>query len=357
MTHIDRILRLAQKGRVFPGAVLLVSREGRREYVGAFGQADLTTGQQMTPDTVFDLASLTKPLATALAAMKLVQAGNLSLDQTIEDHLQAYAKTDKASITIRQLLTHTGGLPDYRPYFKQLVQKPAPERKKILTDWIADEPLDALPGSRTIYSDPGFILLQWVIESAAGKSLDKIFREEVCRPLGLDTLFFSNHRSEMARYPVAATECCPWRGRLIKGEVHDENAFCLGGVAGHAGLFGTVAGVERLLLELLSAWHGQPSPEVFDPESVRVFLARPPDGSRALGFDVPGPGPSSSGRCFSFQTVGHLGFTGTSFWMDLKQRLLVVLLTNRVHPNRDNEKIRAFRPILHDAVNAVFPRC
>lgn len=357
MTHIDRILRLAQKGRVFPGAVLLVSREGRREYVVACGHADLTTGQLMTPYTVFDLASLTKPLATALTALKLVQAGKLSLDQPIGDHLQAYAKTDKASITIRQLLNHTGGLPDYRPYFKKLSRKPASERKKILAGWIADEPLDALPGTRTIYSDLGFLLLQWVIESAAKKSLDLIFREEICRPLRLEALFFSKDRSEMTGYPVAATEYCAWRGRLIKGEVHDENAYCLGGVAGHAGLFGTAAGVEQLLLELLSAWHGQPSSMVFDPESVRRFLSHPPDGGRALGFDVSGPGPSSSGCCFSFQTVGHLGFTGTSFWMDLERSLLVILLTNRVHPNRDNEKVRAFRPFLHDAIIAGFSRC
>jgi CubicO group peptidase (beta-lactamase class C family) len=149
---------------------------------------------------------------------------------------------------------------------------------------------------------------------------------------------------------VAATERCPWRQRLVKGEVHDENAFCLGGEAGHAGLFGTAEAVETLLGALLAAWHGRQGRGAFSPEIVRRFLAPPADGGRALGFDVPTPGASSSGRWFSPFTVGHLGFTGTSFWMDLERQIIVVLLTNRVHPSRANERIRGFRPLLHDAV-------
>lgn len=355
--HIDRILRLAQKGGVFPGAVLRVSRSGESVYEGAIGYADLTIGERVTADTVFDLASLTKPLATALAALLLLQKGALSMEETAGNFLPPLSGTDKALVTIRELLTHTGGLPDYRPYFKHLWRLPEDQRRDALIEWVAREPLTAPIGSRTIYSDLGFFLLQRVIESAAGMALDRFFRESVARPLGCPDLFFSNDRREMARHRIAATEFCPWRERLIRGEVHDENAYCLGGVGGHAGLFGTAAAVERLLLELLAAWHGRGEAGVFDPDVVKRFLKRPRSGGRALGFDVPGPGPSSSGRYFSFQTVGHLGFTGTSFWMDLERQILVVFLTNRVHPTRDNEKIRAFRPCLHDAVQSAMARC
>ncbi len=349
---VDRILRLAQKGGVFPGAVLLVNRRGRRAFLGACGYADLTTGERVTPDTAFDLASLTKPLATTLAAMALTASGNLSPEDPLGAHLPGLEDKAVGSVALADFLTHRSGLPDYRPYYRRLESLPFGERRRALRRWIADEPLEAAPGERTLYSDLGFLLLQGAVEAAAGMPLSVLFDSAVRRPLGVDSLFFASDRSAMARHPVAATERCPWRGRLIRGEVHDENAHCLGGEAGHAGLFGTAGAVEALLVALRSAWGGGGGKGAFSPPVVRRFLARPGDGGRPMGFDAPTPGASSSGRFFPFRSVGHLGFTGTSFWMDLERQIIVVLLTNRVHPSRRNERIRAFRPLLHDAVMA-----
>jgi CubicO group peptidase (beta-lactamase class C family) len=148
----------------------------------------------------------------------------------------------------------------------------------------------------------------------------------------------------------AATEQCPWRKDLLVGRVHDENTYVMGGVQGHAGLFGTAVDVHRLLVELLSAYHGRPLAGCFEPDLVRLFFQRWAGTDRTLGFDTPSVENSSSGRFFSTNTVGHLGFTGTSFWMDLDQAVIVILLTNRIHPTRNNETIRQFRPKLHDAV-------
>ncbi|MFZ7125297.1 MAG: serine hydrolase domain-containing protein [Desulfobacterales bacterium] len=350
MNHLDRLLSLAVKGRVFPGAVLRVSQRGQPRYSGAWGTADLTTGQPVVADTVFDLASLTKPLATALVFMRLSQRNEVDAGQRLADFWPEPFPSDKSDITFGQVLAHAGGFPAYRPYFERLCRVPPQQRKARLADWILSEPLEAAPGTRTIYSDLGFILVQLVLERATGKTLDRLFREEILEPLAISGLYFSNDREKMRERRVASTERCPWRGRVLHGDVHDENAFCLGGVGGHAGLFGSAPAVERLLLELLASWKCRRESRVFDHRTVVSFLSRPACGGRPLGFDFPGPGPSSSGRRFSANSVGHLGYTGTSFWMDPDREVVVILLTNRVHPSRRNERIREFRPLIHDAV-------
>jgi CubicO group peptidase (beta-lactamase class C family) len=202
-----------------------------------------------------------------------------------------------------------------------------------------------------IYSDLGFMILEWMIEHVSGKRLDCFASEMIYNPLGVDNLFFVDlHTNRKWRAPFAATEQCPWRKILLSGQVHDENAYVVGGIEGHAGLFGTAAAVYTLVRKLLSAYQGRDSDNLFQTKIVRLFFKRLPKSDKALGFDMPSLKDSSAGHHFSANSVGHLGFTGTSFWMDLDRSVIVILLTNRVHPSRDNVAIKAFRPALHDAV-------
>ncbi len=350
MQQVTKLMRQAVDDGVFPGAVLLVSKNGQCVCHEAFGSRDLIARPAMTIDTVFDLASLTKPLATALAVMLLVQEAHLDLAQNLGDLLPHFEKDPKADITVENLLYHNSGLADYRPFYRQIDHLPLDQRKKALRQLLVNEPLIHPIGSQVVYSDIGFMILEWLVEHTGGKRLDRFVSEKIYQPLGLDNLFFVDLKGRAPRAAFAATEQCAWRQELLCGQVHDENAFVVGGIQGHAGLFGTALEVYRLLSHLLAAYHGQPATRLFQPAVVRLFF-RPLAGTdKALGFDTPSLKGSSSGQFFSRNSVGHLGFTGTSFWMDLDRSIIVVLLTNRVHPNRDNEAIKTFRPILHDAV-------
>jgi CubicO group peptidase (beta-lactamase class C family) len=348
----DLMQRGVQDG-VFPGGVLLVVKEGRVLFFEAFGRARVAPERPMTTRTVFDLASLTKPLATTVALMLLVQQDKLNLDQTLASAIADFSGTNKKHITIRQLLSHTSGLPDYRPYYKELIKLQPSERKGSLRVSLVSERLIHEPGQACLYSDVGFMILEWLVEVTAQTPLDHFVEEFIYGPLGLKHLFFIPlgvaERSDDQSY--AATEDCPWRGKVLDGEVQDDNAYALGGVAGHAGLFGTAQDLYGLLKELLNVYEGKPNSDLFRRDVVQTFFQRQSDqGSWALGFDTPTRPDSSSGQYFSDQSVGHLGFTGTSFWMDLSKGVIVILLTNRIHPNRENEGIKAFRPLLHDTV-------
>jgi len=350
MKPVDDLMKQAVADRIFPGGVLHVSRDLNIQMFKAYGRADMSVGRKMTRETVFDLASLTKPLATTPAVMKLIQTGKLKLDDTLGRILLPFGKTDKAAITIRQLLAHDSGLPDYRPYFETLRNITHENRQEKLRRLLLEEPLLQPPGRQTLYSDLGFMILAWVIESVARQRLDRFVSETIFMPLGLKNLYFIDLAADRRAAGYAATERCPWRGMLLKGAVHDDNAFVMGGIAGHAGLFGTARDVYGLLATLLAVYQGRQKTSVFRPAVVRTFLNRSPNAERALGFDAPSATGASCGRYFSKKSVGHLGFTGTSFWMDLERSVIIILLTNRVHPSRDNIRIRAFRPVLHDAV-------
>jgi CubicO group peptidase (beta-lactamase class C family) len=347
------LMQRAVADGVFPGGVLLVAKDGAVVFLEAFGLARLAPERPLTSDAVFDLASLTKPLATAVALMLLVQEAKVNLDQTLGSSIPDFIGTDKQSITIRHLLSHTSGVPDYRPYYKQLTELSPSERKSSLRSLLLSEELIHEPGAACLYSDVGFMILEWIVEVTAQKRLDRFVQEFVYSPLGLNHLFFIplNDGGGREDQLYVATADCPWRRRILDGEVHDENAYVLGGVAGHAGLFGTAQDVHRLLNELLNVYVGRPNAGLFDGGVVRTYFERQSDlGSWALGFDTPTRPDSSSGQYFSDQSVGHLGFTGTSFWVDLAQDVIVILLTNRIHPSPKNEQIKAFRPLLHDAV-------
>ena len=353
MKAIAIMMQQAVEEGVFPGGVVLVAHKGTTVFQEAFGLARQSPPISMKRDTFFDLASLTKPLATAVSCMVLRQKNALSLDQPLGKILSPFNRPDKKDITIRQLLSHSSGLPAYQPYFKILKNMEPERRRDALIDCIAREPLAYGPGETCLYSDLDFLILQWIVEKKADTTLDRLLNNAVYSPLELHHLFFNTLRSFQGHREgsYAATEKCPWRGTVMDGEVHDDHAYLLGGVAGHAGLFGTAEGVLTLLQELLASLKGASHQGLFNQKTVATFFQKQIDTeSWALGFDTPTKPESSSGKYFSDTSVGHLGFTGTSFWMDLEKEVIAILLTNRIHPTRANEKIKVFRPRLHDAV-------
>ena len=350
MKHVNRLMKDAVANHVFPGGVLLVSLDRHIVFFEAYGDANLFSGRKMTKQTVFDLASLTKPLATTLAAMELIQQSRLTLKENLGSILPLFKNTDKEKIRVENLLYHNSGFPDYRPYYEAVKKIEPGKRKNALREFLIKEPLIHPIGHQVVYSDLGFMVLCWVIEEVAGIRLDRFVTEIIYRPLGLKKMFFLPVDKKQPVAEFAATEKCPWRGILLEGVVHDDNAYSVGGIEGHAGLFGTAGDVFYLLSELMAVYRGSVSTGIFDIDLTRRFLSLNEQNGRALGFDTPSPKGSSCGRYFSKRTLGHLGFTGTSFWMDLDRAIVVILLTNRIHPSRDNNRIKAFRPKLHDAV-------
>ncbi|MFZ1985395.1 MAG: serine hydrolase domain-containing protein [Desulfatitalea sp.] len=349
-SYVDHLMKEGVERGIFPGAVLLAAARGAVVWHQAYGMADLFNNRPMHCDTVFDLASLTKPLATTLAVMLLVQQGRLVLDRPCYDYWPRFLGNGKERISIRHLLSHTSGLPAWRPYYLRLMYTPTEQRGDLVRQWALDEPLGAVPGERAEYSDIGFMVLQWIVERITGERLDRFWAAAIAKPLSPGSLFFSDQGRPSTGHTFAATELCPWRGRLLVGEVHDDNAYVLGGVAGHAGLFGTAHAVWSLLQGVLSAEQGRTCHALFDRTVLNTFFQRQFDTTWALGFDTRDERGSSSGSHFSKGSVGHLGFTGTSFWMDRQRDIVLILLTNRVHPSRYSTGIKEFRPKLHDAV-------
>jgi serine-type D-Ala-D-Ala carboxypeptidase len=351
---VARLLRQAVEEKCFPGAVLVVGYQGKLVYEEAVGEAALIpSARRMTVDTVFDLASLTKPIATTTALMLLAEAGKLGLDAPVGTYLDAFRRPDRNSPTLRQFLSHCSGLPAWRPYYQNIGSHwPWSDRRRAVYAAVHREPFIASPGTTVRYSDAGFILLGELIETVTGTSLDEFCRQKIFAVLPVEGLGFRNLTQPQALgVPFASTENCPWRGRVLDGEVHDENAWIMGGVAGHAGLFATARQVWQFAQSLLNGLQGQAW--LVSTATLRAFTTRqgiPQESTWALGWDTPTPGRSSAGRYFSPAAIGHLGFTGTSLWIDPAQQVIVTLLTNRVHPSRQREGIRAFRPLIHDAV-------
>ena len=361
----DQMARAVLDG-VFPGAVLLYGTQDKVLFEKAFGATGTQAPEPITTQTVFDLASLTKALATAPACMVLAGQDPGFLSRKLKDVLPGFSGSDKQDITVAQLLSHTAGFKDWRPYYEDLAKLPLGLRKSRHLEIMRNEPLAYAPGKGSLYSDLGYMVLQHVVEKTAHMTLDVFVREKIYQPLETDDLFYLPFDGVQASGPAslplgrrfAATELCPWRGRILLGEVHDENAAALGGVGGHAGLFGTARGVWRIVAEIVGVYTGQISSKVFQGGVVKEFLTRGRHpGNFVLGFDTPTRPQSSSGAFFSDASIGHLGFTGTSFWADLEKEIIVVLLTNRVHPNRRNEKIKAFRPKIHDTVMQALGWC
>ena len=352
---------------VFPGAVLLVARGEEIVCEYAFGSRSLVpTSSPMQINTIFDIASLTKPLATTVGVMLLVNEKTIGLKDLVTQFFPAFGSSGKNDITVRHLLNHSSGLPAWKPYYLDVVENERQGKtnfvasgtaKQYVFEQICRETPISEPGVESLYSDLGFIVLGEILEAVSGKPLDRFCQERIFKPLDLRSTFFvdltqlSTQQFQPMEEMIAPTEDCPWRRKVLCGEVHDDNAYVMGGVAGHAGLFSSARDIHRLLALLNSCLRGENS---FLPQSlIQKFLIKDrsvKNATYALGWDTPSENHSSSGKYFSAHSVGHLGFTGTSIWWDLEKNCHVVLLSNRVHPSRTNEKIKEFRPYIHDLI-------
>jgi CubicO group peptidase (beta-lactamase class C family) len=369
-TPLTRLLEDGLTGGIYTAAVALAGVGGELRWQAAVGRLSRDPGARAAnPATVFDLASLTKPLATTLALLLLMDDGRLTPAATLGELLpgEAWLPPDKRPLSLGSLLAHRAGLPAWAPFYLEILKAPRAARRALLPRLAAAAPLLQPPDTATLYSDLGFMLLQAVVETVSGLTLDRFCAEKIYRPLGLEVLGFNplpmpdhagltteNGQRQTANQVYAATETGLIAGRRVFGEVHDENAWAAGGVAGHAGLFGPGIEVFRLVAALYRAYRGEAGSLPLSPASVRRFLTPVAQGARTLGFDTPGLDASrgSAGRYFSPAAVGHLGFTGVSFWLDLELGQMVVLLTNRVHLGRDAlAGIRAFRPRFHEAAS------
>ena len=338
---VKTLVEGAVAARAFPAAVVEVGQRDQVLWRESFGRLSYEPGAPETrEDTIFDLASLAKVVATTTLAMILVEAGDLRVDDRVGTWLPEWRGRDREQVTVRDLLAHTSGLTAHLPFYRDCAARGEFQRA------ICTMPLEYAPGTQAVYSDLGFILLGFIVEDAGRASLDQQFKAVVAR-LDLGELAFRPPRGWRTR--TAPTEVDSWRGRLLVGEVHDENAWALGGVAGHTGLFGTVAAVGRFAQIILRTKKG--GTELVRPETLDTFVTRTeiPDSSRALGWDTMLP-TSSCGRRMSAAAIGHTGFTGTSLWIDTIADVYASLLTNRVHPSRGNEAILRIRPAFHDAV-------
>jgi CubicO group peptidase (beta-lactamase class C family) len=339
----DRIVDEAVSERAFPGAVVAVGKDGVLAHLRASGRLSYDAGAPpAAPDTIYDLASLTKVVATTTMAMILVDEGKLDITKPVSAFLPGFKGGPKDNVTVWHLLTHSSGLDWWAPLYQELQGHDAYLARIQSMDLVYE------PGTKSLYSDLGAFLLGEVLERAAGEPLDAFARRKIFDPLGMKDTRFRPARDLASR--IAPTERDPWRGRVLLGEVHDENAFALGGVAPHAGLFGTAPDLSRFAQMLLYGGvldHRR----IVSRDTVLAFTRRAgvPGSSRALGWDTLSEN-SSAGTLFSPRSFGHTGFTGTSLWIDPDRRLFLILLTNRVHPTRENDAIRKVRPALADAV-------
>jgi CubicO group peptidase (beta-lactamase class C family) len=382
---LPAVAGLLEDGRrqgVAPALSAAILRGGALVHASWHGAIPAPAPRPLAPDDLFDVASLTKVISTATLAAQLADEGALDLDAPVAARLPRFERGGKERVTARHLLAHAAGLTRWRAYFEAAAADPVagaaflpPERrppfaaledafargKEIVRAAVLAEPLEAPPGTRAVYSDPGFLALGFLLEAVAGERLARLAERRVFAPLGLgDTLYLDGLDPERGWTRAegrgfAPTEACAHRGEVNRGAVNDDNAWAMGGGAGHAGVFSTALDVAAVGQAWLDALLGRPS---VVPAAAAAEFARPdptPGSTRALGWDTPSAEGSSLGTWLGRGprgAIGHLGFTGTSLWIDVDAELVVALLTNRVHPSRDNEAIRSFRPRLHDAVAA-----
>lgn len=341
LDSVTRYLR-TQVDSAFPGAVVAVGRHGRLALLAAVGHYASTDPRPVTPQTIYDLASLTKVIALTTACMQLVDEGKLDLDAPVRRYLPAFRGVNKDRVTIRDLLTHTAGFPPDLPLYTD-----TRSRAEALA-LVDTAPLASVPGERYVYSDVSAIVAMQVVEQITGERIDRYLADRVFGPLGMAATRYDPPASWRSR--IAPTEYDTlFRHRLIWGEVHDESAARLDGISGNAGLFSTAPDLSRFAAMLLAggAWNAL---TLIHAETVNEFTRRqdlPPGSSRALGWDTPSA-PSSAGTRMSARAFGHTGYTGTSIWLDPAQDLFIILLTNRVNPTRANVRIAKVRPRVAD---------
>jgi CubicO group peptidase (beta-lactamase class C family) len=341
----DQALTILKQGieeRAFPGAAFAVLRNGEVVVQGAAGRFTYEeTSEDVTLSTVFDLASVSKVVATTSMAMLLYEKGKLDLTKAVVEILPEFAGDDprRTQVTVEMLLAHSSGLPAYVRLFQQAADRASMLRLAFQVR------LETNPGDSTEYSDIGFIILGELLQRIADESLDSFCERQIFAPLKMRATRF--HPPAHLRSTIPPTrDDRDFRQRIIQGEVHDENASVLGGVAGHAGVFSNTSDLMKFAECVLG------KRELFRPETIRLFTRHqsvPPGTSRALGWDTPSP-PSQSGKHFSKDAFGHLGYTGTSLWIDRERRIAIALLTNRTWPDNQSQLIKRVRPAFHDAV-------
>ena len=352
-----RLLKAGVAATVFPGASACIGY--REDDSAVFAQAAGGTlqprGAPVRVDTPYDLGSLTKPFV-ATSAFRLADQDKLLLDARVDSVLSDVRGGPGGSATMEELLSHRSGLAAWGGFYLDVPHEPGSSAARR---WIMNEASRRMELKRgqMLYSDLGYMIAGAVVARAAGTSLDQAVRREVLIPLGIeDAIYYPGALTPERRAALAAntppTERCSWRGVLVQGEVHDENAAALGGVAGHAGLFGTAKAVARFGLEMLDVLADRS--HFVTKERLTRAITSQPGGSYAMGWDRKQAEDSSAGRHLSTDSFGHLGFPGTSIWCDPTRGVVVVLLSNRVHPSRANEKIKGFRPAFHDVVTAIF---
>lgn len=369
---VSELLEEGVEEGVFPGCALIVGKSGYTLFQGAYGQRyskasrNSDTLSPITSNTVFDIAGLTAVVVTTTLVMKLVEAGKLLLDDRISRYLQGFCGNTRSKITVGQLLSHTSGLPQWMPFFEDLLKEHSGARLGIITSRAAREfvymnterlALKTEPGTKQVFSDLGLIVLGQIIEMMTGLPLDKAAYKFITQPLGLKSSSYIDLSMIKRRgiHPVtdviAPTEECPWRKRILCGEVHDDNAWVMGGIAPHSGFFASAPDLHVFAHHLLECYNGKS--EYISQDVIRQFWAGSEGsirGSIRYGWDSPSRENGLYDSILSDQAVGACGFTGCSLWIEPSKGIDVVFMTNRIHPTRANKKIIPFRVELHNAI-------
>ena len=355
--RIDSLLEEALEKEVFPGAALGVFFRGKPIVIRCRGYLSADKERSVSPQTVYDLASLTKVLATAPAVMQLVERGRINLNDSIREYFPA-AGMEYGRIKIEHLLAHTSGLPAIVKLWKEISSEENFRREEALSFLLNLNP-QRPPGVKVIYSDPNFLLLAYLIERVSGLSFAEYIRKNIISHLNLSRTDFNPLKPplQMSREKIAPTEYCSWRERRPRGEVHDENCYFLGGASGQAGLFSCLEDLHTLA-EALTPEKSKDG-DILSPASLSLMTGdRTGDGlkARGLGWDISDGLNSSAGVYFGSSSIGHTGFTGPSLWHDPERELTVILLSNRVYYGRENKQIISLRPRLHNLIAAEVSR-
>ncbi len=351
IAKLDNLFITSLNNNVFPCAGMAFSKwkgGGYQRVEKYYGLAqEKPVNIELTKDHFFDLASLTKPLSTVLLLLTLFEKRIISPNTELGT-LLPHCSEEKKRISIQNLMSHSAGFIPHREYFKELIDFPEEKRKEILLERILEEKLEYVYGEKHRYSDIGYMLLGLLIEKITDKNLGEAAEGMIYRPLRLEKelCFPGLHQTKGCAY--VNTEKCIWDEIMLSGRVHDDNCRVIGGMAGHAGLFGTLKGVMGLCEKLLDQWRDRDHHPGYSNVFLKETLKRVGNSNWTMGFDMVSEQGSSSGTYFSKESVGHLGFTGTSFWIDPIKGCIAVLLSNRVYYGRDNWKIREFRPAFHD---------
>jgi serine-type D-Ala-D-Ala carboxypeptidase len=350
--QLDNLFKNSIGEKAFPGAALgfsyIYNNKLQRKiyYYGSIDESD----RRVDSHTFYDLASLTKPLMTVLSLLALMKEEKIHWDSDLDSLLSFDVPGEKKKISVFQLMSHRSGLPAHKPYFESLTEIPLEMRREETIKRILKENLLSFPGEKSLYSDLGYILLGHIIEKISERPLDEYWQEKISAPLSLQGIILFPKEEDTEKLSFASTGTSSNKGGKLSIHVHDDNSRMLGGVTGHAGLFGTVEGVLFLCENILLEWLNLSQHPSYSNKELKFALKKEYDRQWTPGFDTPSSVGSSSGKYFSRYSVGHLGFTGTSFWIDPAKKIIIVLLTNRVFWGNENNKIKKIRPLVHDLI-------